>query len=142
MTEDLIPKLEAMRARVRREWSDEFIVADEEQTLTEAIEALRAARKPEDGPLLPPDWLGREVEKVRDAPPVENWFRLATPLPMPPYEYQPYYTGSATTFSKPCPDRSDLYAKIQERGPPTEDDLRLQRESWVRGEMGLDRKDR
>jgi hypothetical protein len=103
---------------------------------------LAATHKPGDCPLLPPGWLQREVEKVRDEPPVESWFRLAKPLPMPPYEYQPYYTGSATALSKPCPDRSDLYAKIQERGPPTEDDLRAQRESWVRGEMGWDRKDR
>jgi hypothetical protein len=26
--------------------------------------------------LLPRDWLQREVEKVRDEPPVESWFRL------------------------------------------------------------------
>jgi hypothetical protein len=31
------------------------------------------------GPLLPSDWLRREVEKVRDEPPVESWFRMVKP---------------------------------------------------------------
>jgi hypothetical protein len=29
--------------------------------------------------LLPRDWLQREVEKVRDQPPVESWFRMVKP---------------------------------------------------------------
>jgi hypothetical protein len=66
---------------------------------------------------------------------------LAKALPMPPYEYQPYYTGSSSTLSKPCPDRSELFTKIRDLGPPSDDELRAQRDSWVRGEMGLDRRD-
>jgi hypothetical protein len=64
-----------------------------------ALLAAEVARKPDAGPLLPPDWLQREVEKVRDEPPVESWFRLATPLPMPPYEYQMQHVGAAKAYS-------------------------------------------
>jgi hypothetical protein len=67
----------------------------------------------------------------------------AEALTMPPYEYQMQHIGTARAYSapsKPYPDRTDLFDKARALGPPSEDDLRAQRESWVRGEMGLDRK--
>jgi hypothetical protein len=77
-----------------------------------AEDILRHKPAPAADPLLPRDWLQSEVEKVRDQPPVESWFRPAKALPMPPYEYQPYYTGSASAHvgGKPArqPDLSGM----------------------------------
>jgi hypothetical protein len=84
-----------------------------------ALLAAEAARKPDDGPLLPPDWLQREVEKVQDEPPVESWFRLAKPLPMPPYEYQMQHVGTAKAYSGQDPSPSPEH--------PVDDDALVRR---------------